>query len=731
MKNSTIRVGFFLPFWMICSLITPVRAAYRESPHRPVPQGAVAVTKAGNYDKPGVTYVLTGDVSSETSAIFLGKDVTLDLNGYTVSYAAGDYSHLPNYGFEHGLDGWDVSRAPGARIEDTDKVHVFIGRKILRLAAGDEILSGYVRLPLAGRSYLAICGVAKREMRVSLYVEDEAGSSVVCKHDYGDSTRTSCPVENRSPRLGGGFVTAHLHNLPGGRYRVRVRAETDCLVDHIDIRPAMDVGIAVVGKTYPWVHNDNLYQGDYWAFYDYTAAGSTSEPLGSVPQVKGAGTVTIKNGVIKSGARGVLSWGIQSTAQDVKVVLENVKIISSGINTNAVDVPCGAISNCRFEIDTPFIINRHKSEHAVVLRSTAFSEVASSEFIGGQGCLTVFGRKSLVHDNLFVNRQTVTNHYCVMARGDSSRIYDNRFEPEIGSGVEIFRHKYIEIFENTFRIEAAPPTCEYGHEEYSTTAIRIADYGAEHGSARGCIGNRVYGNKFHIIGRDYPRYADYIPMAWAFFHSASGGDTYVYDNEIVVEQRDPGSKAEAAAVYIGGARNGGKWYNNRITTNTHAFWIASRYGGAENAEIYGNTIIKARNAGEDFKPVRMGWAGRRDTRAKNIEFRSNVIEGAEFGIDATDQEHSYSVFWTLSVKVVDGSSSAVPEAEVLITDVSGRDVRKGKTGRDGLFGAELLEYSVSGRNKTVLSPYTVKVGNKNQTVNLDRNREIIFERIGI
>ena len=239
----------------------------------------MAVTEAGNYDRPGATYVLASDVSSDASPIFLGKDVTLDLNGYTITYADGDYAHLPNYGFERGLEGWDVSRAPGARIEDTDKVHVFIGRKILRLEAGDEIRSGYVNLPVDGRSYFAMCGVTRREMKISLYVEDEAGNSVVCRHNYGDSTRISCPVENKSPRLGGGFVIAHLHGLPEGRYRVRVRAVTDCLVDHIDIRPAMDVGIAIVDKTYPWAHHDNLYAGDSCAFYDCTAEGSNSEPV--------------------------------------------------------------------------------------------------------------------------------------------------------------------------------------------------------------------------------------------------------------------------------------------------------------------------------------------------------------------------------------------------------------------------------------------------------------------
>jgi len=699
-------------------------AYYKPSGHSQLPPGAIAVTGPGCYDKPGATYMLAGDISSAASPIFLGKDVTLDLNGYTITYADNGYGHVPNLGFENGLEGWDLSRAPGAKIEDTEKVHVFIGRKILRMKAGDQIVSGYVRLPVADRSYFAMCGVAKREMKVSLYVEDGQGRPVEVVTRYGDSTLVSCPVEGRSPRLGGGFVIAHLQGLPAGRYRVRVKALTDCLVDHIDIRPAMDVGVGIVEQTHPRAHNDHLYRGSHSAFFDYTVPGSSSEPLEWIPRVEGSGTVTITNGVIKSSAVGILSWGVQSTAQDVKIVLDNVRVIASGINTNAVDVPQAVITDCRFDIDTPFIINRHVSEHAVVLRGLAPSEVSYSEFFGGQGCLNFLGESSDIHHNLFVNRQTVTNHYCVMARGDGSRIFANRFEPEIGSGVEIFRHNRIDIFNNLFYIEAAPPTCEYGHEEYSTTAVRIADYNAEPGSPRGCSGNRIYNNKMYIIGKDYPQYPDYIPMAWAFFYSASGGDNYIFGNDIYLEHRDPGSKAEAAAFYIGGGTIGGVFSDNRITTNIHAAWIGTPYGGAKDVTISGNTIVRSADAPADFKPFRIGWSGRESCVAQGIEFRSNVFEGTGFGADATDQPHSYSVYWTLTVKVTDGAANPVAGAQVVIEDRRGKEAARGSTGGDGAFTVELPEYTVDGNVREMHSPYTARVERKKKKVKLDRSLEL-------
>src|SRR5690606_1549934 len=145
------------------------------------------------------------DISSPQSAIFLGKDLTLDLNGYTITFADADYEHVPNFSFEAGLKDWDFSKSPSAKIEDT-KVHVFVGDKVLRLSKGEEITSQYINLTVANRSYLAMCGVAKPNMSVSVYVEDEWGKSVVCNTAYRDGVKQSCPVENRSPRLGGGFV---------------------------------------------------------------------------------------------------------------------------------------------------------------------------------------------------------------------------------------------------------------------------------------------------------------------------------------------------------------------------------------------------------------------------------------------------------------------------------------------------------------------------------------------
>ncbi|MBX2922130.1 MAG: right-handed parallel beta-helix repeat-containing protein [Chitinophagaceae bacterium] len=705
--------------------------------HRTPEAGEIPVSAPGNYSEPGKTYILVNDITSDRSAIFLGKDVTLDLNGYTIRYADGKYNHIPNSGFEEGLKDWDISKAPGAKVMNTADVHVFVGDKLLSLQKGDEIRSEYIELPVANRSYIAMCGITGRhfgdslmkgdlrnEMKLSIFVEDEKGNEVSCITQYRDTTMESASVEKRSPRLGGGFIYAHLNKLPAAKYRMRIRADTDCLIDEIDIRPAFDVGVGIVDQTYANGHNDHLYNSAFTAFFDYTADVKKGIPAKGIPVVKGGGNVVIKNGSIENATKGAISWGIQSTADEVKIILSNVLFKTSGINTTAVDVLQATIVNCRFEVENPFIINRHGSNfYAVDLRGTQASEVSFSEFFGGQGCLVFKGKHSDIHHNYFVNNQSVTNHYSIMAMGDSSKIFDNRIEPQRGSGIEIYTRKYIDIFNNIIRVQSSPPTCEYGREEYSANAIRIADYRALPGASNGAFGNRVYNNRIYIKAINFPEPEEYVPLTWAFFYSASGGDNEIFGNDIVIEHTAPASKALAAAFFITGGTKGfgGNFYNNRITSNVPAVWIAGKYGGTINTKIFDNIIIKSPGALPDFTPFRMGFGGCGDCIAKNVELASNEVINDRFTIHVEGKDHSYSVNWKLMLRVKNRQNEAAAGMEVIITDADKTEVFRGRTTLQGSIEVNLPEYRVNDNIKKQSSPYTIQCGGISKIVQLGRD----------
>jgi hypothetical protein len=617
-------------YMLIVLLAAEALAVYRTVTPRPVPADVIAVSGPGVCDQAGKTYVLTRDISSEMTPIFLADNVTLDLNGHTISYAASRYEHVPNYGFEEGLAHWDISKAPSAKTEDTDKVKPFIGKKILRLSKGEEIVSEYITLPVANRSYYAMCGVLTNEMKVTVSVDDAAGTPVICDLKYSDEKRLTCP-QTGSTMLGGGFVFAYLRDLPAGRYRIRLHADTDCRVDEADIRPAMDVGIGIVGAVHPWGSYGSVLQWSPVGFPDYAKSPGATDPASWIPRVAGPGTITIRNGVIKNGFEGIRSWGILSTAEDVRVVLDNVRVITSGISAGSVRVPRATIRNCRFENDALFVIQRHDtSDCSVALTSADGSEVSDSEFIGGQGNLSVSCKENArIHDNLFVNRETVVNHYS-LGLGSGAEVYRNAFKPEIGSGI-LTGGQNNDIHDNTFEIEAANGCCEYtDHTEYTISAIRLTDYDRPPGT--GCFNNRVHHNRIHVVGRSYPNYPDYRPIAAGVRVDCGGGVNHVYDNDITVELRDLNTTAQAAAFYVS-LSNGGEYRHNRVTTNVPAFWIGNPYGPAKNAKVIENTIIKSEHAPADFKPFRLGWW---QYGAVGIEFVGNKFVNCEFGVQAQE-----------------------------------------------------------------------------------------------
>ena len=86
-----LTVSLFLFFVFAPS----IHGSYKPlTPRLPRP-GEIPISAPGNCPQAGSTFLLTKDISSPTSAIFLGKDVILDLNGHTLTYAAG-YQGVPN-----------------------------------------------------------------------------------------------------------------------------------------------------------------------------------------------------------------------------------------------------------------------------------------------------------------------------------------------------------------------------------------------------------------------------------------------------------------------------------------------------------------------------------------------------------------------------------------------------------------------------------------------------------
>lgn len=679
--------------------------------------------------------MLTQDITAKGSGLFLGKDVTLDLNGYTLTYATG-YQGVPNSGFENDLQGWDTALAPGVQVKEMPMQHPLVGKKVCVLPQGQELVSPYIHLPVANRAYYAMAAVASHETSVGIYVEDENGKGIECAFKWDNNVRPCCPEKERAPKLGGGVVFALMFGQPAGRYRIRVKAvKGPVVLDEVDIRPALDTGIGIVEKTLPWAYYKCILDGDGCAFFDFTKPGTMSEPLDGVPQVSGAGTVKIRNGIIRLGSNAIRTWGVQSTAKGVQLKIENVKFEAAGINTNAVNAPAASMSNCRVETDTPWIIDRHRQEdYAVSLMGEGASQISGCEFIGGQGQLTVRGDHSRIFDNLLINRQTVVNHYSLGVGGNGTQVFRNRILPEQGSGILVGRQQNLEIFENEIRVTASPPINEYANTDYSVSAIRLTDYNAPKGDPKGwCGNNRIHHNRIFVTGRKFPdALPNYKPMTYGIFMSVGGEQNFVYDNEFMVNQQDAPNdeKHGAYALYIGGSNQGGTYFANRIVSNVTPLWVSTMYGPGENATFYNNTFVKTEGSAP-FVPVQLGHY---KFPAKNVTFYSNKFEGVDFGATLGDYTTNYvSEFdfgWTLTIKTM-------PGVQVRIFDKDKKEVFAQKSDAKGIALARLPQYRAAGKGqivengkrrvnieKTDVSAYVVQVGDKQKSIVLTSDLEV-------
>ena len=734
MSPNSLRLRFCSLFLCLLALGDIAAAACKPVTPRKPGNGEIPVDAPGNLDKPGATYILTKDIIAPTSAFYAAKDITLDLNGYSIVYASG-YKGVPNCGFEEGLKGWDVSKAPEAEAKSMLMRHPLVGKNVCVLPQGQEIVSPYVELPVANRSYYAMAAVAAEGMNVGIYVEDENGKSVECAFTFDGNTRPCCPEKERSPKLGGGTVFALMFGRAAGKYRIRVKAvNRDCVIDEVDIRPALDVGVGIVQGTLPWAYYKCVLEGDGCAFFDVNDPRQNGKPVASIPHAEGAGTVTIRNGTIRLGSKAIRTWGVQSTAKDVKVVFENVTFEAQGIDTLAVEAACGSMKDCRTEIDAEWVIDRHRQQaYSVWFGGKRPNEIIGCEFIGGQGqvAFSADADNSVVRDNLFVNKQKAVNRYSLGAGGNGTKVFHNRFLPEQGSGMLVYKKSGLDIYENEFRIEASMPVNEYATTDYSVSAIRMTDYNS---ASNGCVGNRFHHNKVHLTGRTFPgAHEGYKPMVYGVFMSVGSGQNYVHDNEIVMEHKDGknGEQHGVYAFYIGGSNNGGTYYNNTITANVCPVWIGNMYGVGENCTFYNNTIRKAKGATSDFVPFRLGW---HRSPAKNIGFYSNTFDGIPFAVDITDHttgfSSEYAYGWMLTVKTK-------PGAEVAAVNQQGETVLRKTADDKGALVLPLAEYKAAGRGrenvngklipkiaKTGISKYTIKANGKEIAVVMNKDQTV-------
>src|SRR3989338_5342676 len=646
----------------------------------------IEIDKCGFYNYRNAYLLLNKSISDPMSCLFLGGNITLDLNVYSVKYLDGNYEHVNNYDFENWTyngnkyipDSWDVSLAPNAIRKNTINELPLIGNYLIYVPARETIVSDWVYLPVANRTYRGM--IVERRIGswghiVNISVEDSRGN-IVCKRSIQGSQAGSAA-----------FCNFNISN--SGNYRLRITTNYTHYFDYGDIVPALDVGIGsfkyytVVGGCY----NDggSCYSPDYIGKYQGVSYSN----------------ITIVNGDIESGFDCMRTYGVHMASLG-KINVDNIKINTKGIAAKIFSSSYKSeIKNSEFYNYMPWVIDRGDvGEVSINLGSN--SVFLNNIVVGGQGLINPSGTNITISGNLLRNSQTVTNHYAINSYGDSNiSVYNNIFDPISGSGILISTGcKDWRVFNNTFNVKAQVCDAEYIDGSFSTNAIRMTDYNKAIGSSKGSYGNYVYNNTFNITGKYYSNYPDCIPIANGIFYSVGAGNNYIENNTFYVYNTNVSSMAYA--FYIGRSNNGGIWRNNYVKSNEAIGWISNIYGLASNSVIENNvfekeddTLIRS-NKCKGYTNFKFGYCC--GLYARNISFINNYYINTNISQNCyysnIKDPYSFLYKWHLNVFVRD---SGIPISDSKITAKSnlGEEII-GYTNENGFLKLVLTDFNQSG-----------------------------------
>ena len=239
---------------------------------------AADVSECGVLNSSGTTYVLQKDVISVGSCFFItAENVTLDLNGHTVTYDNGSPLSVPNGDFE--ISGsWDFSTAPGAAVVPgsfVKPVTLYSGARSLRfpVPSSDQSVKSTTPITLEPNTTYSLSAMFHNLSSdpVSLYVElQELGAKTV---QTGKTWR--------------GFQYSN------------IRFTTGASPSPVTIVAGITGGTA--GSGYVYIDDIRIQRHKFAGVAVGPAAWQGQNVISDVTQFGNANNATVKNGIIVQG----------------------------------------------------------------------------------------------------------------------------------------------------------------------------------------------------------------------------------------------------------------------------------------------------------------------------------------------------------------------------------------------------------------------------------------------
>lgn len=186
---------------------------------------------------------------------------------------------------------------------------------------------------------------------------------------------------------------------------------------------------------------------------------------------------------------------------------------------------------------------------------------------------------------------------------------------------------------------------------------------------------------------------------------------YFHDNVIIANNKNGKAKAAAIAVVCNNKSPNLVFRNNKVISNWCNVLLSDSYGHSDGYPQFIGNIFEKEGNFESYHTIRCGYW----TNPSTAIFTDNLFEeGASLDDVAFDGSGKREILVKdyLEMSVKEETGNPVPQAQVVISDLSGMTVFDGKTDSKGMITADLTCYIHKPQGKDIRVPYSFMVTKK-------------------
>ena len=548
-------------------------------------------------NRANTTYVLETNVTTMgTAFVVLARNVTLNLNGHTVTYGNSAPVAVTNGGFESGsgtkVPGWNIGGAPAASL--APNTNYLFGKQVLRLtnfSTPQTIVSNSIPINLINHTYKATITPGNVDLidgtSVTISVIDSVTGGV-----FGTGSSTNA-------QRGFSAVAAF---TPTARASVRLQV---VVTPPSGVTTSVDLDAATLNVSYDYgIIASGIWQGDFpgsgAGFLNLPATIQATYAAGRVTMLSGANFTVEGGSVVQGQGNGTDSSPLFFESLDGFTV-NKVITYAAGLDTTNLDGinAKGKISirNSTLRDKISNVTNRMAGSATIrLVRTRGNIKIEGNRILGspqvGIGVDTNNGYTLAINDNYISQNAVVANAVGIgIVSASNFQIKGNTIVPESGEGIAVDGYRAAGsdngVIQNNQVTVQERPNRETGNNTYAR-ALRLRNNVDSRGSHRNLD---ISGNTF--IARDGPGYSRNAYAVWISYTNNKGAmdnaNVHLHGNTIkaIVNTTDPTYHAYALDLDEVDAGINLTIRNNVLESNDTSLSI----GGYNDGNIDGVTFI--------------------------------------------------------------------------------------------------------------------------------------------